>query len=39
MSQPRDVREKDLPRPALEAIIDHRHPLPVLACNTNRLGL
>lgn len=32
MSQPRDVREKDLPRPALEAIIDHRHPLPVLAC-------
>ncbi len=31
MAQPQDVRQKDLLRPALESIIDLRHPLPVLA--------
>jgi IS5 family transposase len=32
MAKPRDNRQKDLLRPALEAIIDHGHPLVRLAC-------
>jgi IS5 family transposase len=32
MAKPRDDRQKDLLRPALEAIIDHGHPLVRLAC-------
>jgi IS5 family transposase len=32
MAKPRDNRQKDLLRPALEAIIDHSHPLVRLAC-------
>jgi hypothetical protein len=31
MAKPRDNRQKDLLRPALEAIIDHGHPLVRLA--------
>jgi transposase, IS5 family len=31
MAKPRDDRQKDLLRPALEAIIDHGHPLVRLA--------
>jgi hypothetical protein len=32
MAKPRDDRQKDLLRPALEAIIDLGHPLVRLAC-------
>jgi transposase, IS5 family len=32
MAKPRDDRQKDLLRPALEAIIDHGHPLVRLGC-------
>ena len=39
MAQPQDVRQKDLLRPALETIIDLRHPLPVLAGKIDRAFL
>jgi IS5 family transposase len=32
MAKPRDDRQKDLLRPALETIVDHGHPLVRLAC-------
>jgi DNA-binding XRE family transcriptional regulator len=35
MAKPRDDRQKDLLRPALETIIDHAHPL-VRSCDSPR---